>query len=195
MRCAVSGFVLAFGGLLTVMGCDRGRPHLASRSVQEWFAVIRDSGDARGDAHLALVRLAWNHPESMDAVVDGLGAGDAAVRLAAAQTLLALGVHATSTVEPLKRVAEHDREVEVRAMAARALGSVTAGESWGLATLEAALRDSAALVRGAAADGLGLVGGVAKRSISTLAFVASNDPNAGVREAAARAVARITKSP
>lgn len=176
-------------------GCDRSRPHRNSRSVQEWFVAVRDSLPA-GDtsAAAALSTLAAEHPESMRALIDGLGDRSVTVRLTAAHALLALGHAAVTAVDALANAALHDSDERVRAAAALALGSASSEHAWGVSALLGALRDSAVTVRAAAATGLGRVGGRARYALPELLSIARTDPNAAVRVAAAGAIERLRRS-
>ncbi len=83
-----------------------------------------------------------------------------------------------------------DRDPEVRAAAAWALGALGGAAEPAVPGLAGSLRDEQEAVRTAAAQALGALGPRA-RSAAPALFAALDDPRAGVRAAAAQALARV----
>lgn len=186
---------LSLGVLLALSGCDRGRPHLRGKSLQEWLDVVRDSNpDKRLEAATALVELAAKHSEAEHALVDALSDGSVDVRLVAARAFVELGPRASGANEQLQRMVAKEQDASVRATAAMALGSTTRGENWGVMSLRAALRDSSSHVRAAAAEALAIVGSPARGALQDLVAVAQYDTEVTVRLAARSAVNTLTGS-
>jgi HEAT repeat protein len=182
MRVALRRAATLSLSLFAFMGCDRGRPHLRDRSVQEWLAVARDSAHADlNDVITALVQLSTNYESSRGALADGLDDESPVIRLVSVETIRRLPYPVAQAAPALTRLVLRDPEAQIRAAAAQALGEVTEGEPWSVSTLEAALRDSAAMVRAGALDGVAAIGSPARRLISQIQAIERSDPDSVVR--------------
>jgi len=89
-----------------------------------------------------------------------------------------------------------DPDVALRRKGAAKLGSLILMDDSALPALLVALKDADAGVRSAAARSLGVYSGPkAKAALPALGEVQQQDPVAAVRDAAAKAMERLTKSP
>jgi HEAT repeat protein len=165
--------------------------HIGPAAVPEVLKQFRDpDGKSRHLLIKALGLLAPKANEVIPVIVDALGDRDPAVRKAAA---VALG-----SIEPPVRTAAprlvealRDAEPSVRLAAAAALRVLSDEPEPALAALLALLAHDKPEVRRDAAAGLAAFGASAKEAVVPLRQ-AMNDPDAGVRSAAACAVARVT---
>lgn len=95
-----------------------------------------------------------------------------------------------SAAAPELVAALNDRDPEIRAASAWALGALGDAPAPTVPALAGALRDEQEAVRTAAAEALGSLGARSRSAASAL-FAALDDPRANVRAAAARALARL----
>lgn len=128
--------------------------------------------------------------EPRDIAVDGLASALAESEDPARREALARALGDTwseAAVPPLADALATDGDASVREAAARAMGRVWSDDAAGPLG-QAVMEDPARFVREAAASSLGEVGGLDAAGFLAVALL---DPDAGVREAAARALARL----
>ena len=133
-------------------------------------------------------------PDAVDALILALDDSDALVQNAATVALVGSGLRSRTAIPALVKTLGDTLHPRAREQAAEVLGSLAARAGGvAIAALTAALGDSVAAVRMAAAEALGKVGAPASASLPRLARLTA-DSSSGVRLEAAKAATKIDPS-
>jgi len=114
------------GVLLLILGCGESRPMLAGgKPVSYWVDAVHDPDPkVRKQAVFKLGNVGPGAPEALPAVTQALRDANAAVRREAILALIKFGAEAKSATGVLSEIRDHDRDVQVRSYAAKALAKL-----------------------------------------------------------------------
>ncbi len=139
--------------------------------------------------------VAGQKKTDVPALIKALKSKDWKARVSAAEDIGDVGaVRASDTKEAvpiLLEMVKKDKDVAVRAAAAKALGRIDPDPAEAVPVLTDALKDKAPSVRTAAADALGTLGEGAKGAVPALQELAKKDKDKGVSRSAKMALKSI----
>ncbi len=196
--------------LTAALGAAPGRgadvdPVAYGKKASEWVFILEKDKETneRRKAAIALGTLGTKVPDlAVPALAYALRKdAEIDVRRAAAQSLRGLGVKAVDAVKALGETLQDDKDEQVRAFCATALGRIAKdlkGDDREVlktprAVLIAALKDTHAGTRAAAAETLSHYGPDAVEAVAALTEVVAKDSNNYARSYAAIALGRIGK--
>jgi HEAT repeat protein len=128
--------------------------------------------------------------EALHGAEKGLQSADEAIRQQAVSLLGRMGQAAREAEPVLEKTLDQERNMTTRLSAAHALWRVSGKADAALPVLRAGLKDPFQFNRVRAARVLGDMAGAAKQAVADLR-AAARDPDAGVREAATKALEKI----
>ena len=117
--------------LLCFTGCGKKSPELLSVSgkpIEFWLDALREGGTdspQRIKAIKALGNVGPAHPAAIPALIKALDSPEIAVRVEAVLALLKNGPHAKEALPVLQRMAQSDKEANVRSYAEKAIAKIS----------------------------------------------------------------------
>ena len=116
--------------LVCFAGCGKKSPELLSVSdkpIEFWLDTLRDGGtdsQQRVKAVKALSNVGPAHSAAIPALINTLDSPDRALRDEAVLALLKNGAHAKQALPVLQRIAQSDKEANVRSHAEKAIAKI-----------------------------------------------------------------------
>jgi HEAT repeat protein len=186
--------LLGLALLAAPVGAVEPESEYLGKSMSHWLQRLREvpQDPKKPEAEWSRAPMALAHigEPAVGGVVLALGAASPLTRLRAATCLLAMRPH-PEEASPALLTALKDEESGVRQTAAAALGAGRAASPDIVSGLTEALKDAQPRVRESAVTSLGRLGAV--DAVPALEAVAG-DPNAAVRAAGLKALARIREA-
>jgi HEAT repeat protein len=147
---------------------EKKEPSFRGKTLSELQKELKDKdAEVRRNAALGIGYIGPEAKPAAPALAAALKDGDKNVRLAVATALWRLGPNARAAAPGLLDAFKSDEEIQVRVMAAYALGKI-GPEKGVVAALAGALNGDAIVVRRAAAFALGEIGPGAKDAVTEL---------------------------
>jgi HEAT repeat protein len=153
--------------------------------------ALRGAPPLRVGAALVLARLGAPDIALLPPLVEALASPARDVRWAAARAMVGLGQAHHEVLPVLLGLVAQDERVNVRRMAALALGELAPGQPHSIVTLLGATRDADPGVRGAAVSALGGLSEPPGEVAARLCEVVAHDQDVGVRRLGCAALAQV----
>jgi HEAT repeat protein len=177
--------------LLGVGACNGSPPPSATNglpTLQDWVNDLRSPNEStRLMAATALGEMGPEAKSALPALASTIDDPSPKVRMSVVWSLVHVDPTGKEVLVYLYSAMKDD-DVGVRVYAVKAVGKLRAGGAQAAPELERLLKDPAPRVRKATAEAFAAIGPAANNSRPYLVDVSNHDPDASVREAAARAV-------
>jgi HEAT repeat protein len=156
--------------------------------------ALQGAGPLRVGAALVLARFGASDIALLPPLVEALASPARDVRWAAARAVVSLGQVHSEVLPVLLGLVAQDERVNVRRMAALALGELAPGQAESVVTLLGATRDADPSVRGAAVSALGGLYEPPREVAARLCEIVANDRDVSVRRLGCAALAQVGDS-